>query len=124
MLTRSFVEITLSLERKNLKRFTHIRIHCKFITNLVNDLVIRKWLSKNNSVLRQKLLPRRSKLTVSSLCLGNTVKQNCKPFFFILVLEADKENVIKEAPQMFKKIVESHGIERGIDAMIKLMDGT
>nr|XP_022302283.1 centromere protein P-like [Crassostrea virginica] len=40
------------------------------------------------------------------------------------LLEADKEDVIKEAPQMFQKIVESHGIERGIDAMIKLMDGT
>ena len=81
-------------------------------------------MSKSNSVLRQKLLCRKSKLTVSGLCLGNIVYQNCNPFFFILVLEADKENVIKEAPQMFQKIVESHGIERGIDAMIKLMDGT
>lgn len=39
------------------------------------------------------------------------------------VLEADQENVIKEAPQMFQKMVDSYGIERGIDAMVQLMSG-
>lgn len=39
------------------------------------------------------------------------------------VLEADQENVIKEAPQMFQKMVDLYGIERGIDAMVQLMSG-
>uniref|UniRef100_K1Q1J7 Centromere protein P n=1 Tax=Magallana gigas TaxID=29159 RepID=K1Q1J7_MAGGI len=39
------------------------------------------------------------------------------------LLEADQENVIKEAPQMFQKMVDLYGIERGIDAMVQLMSG-
>lgn len=39
------------------------------------------------------------------------------------MLEADQENVVKEAPQMFQKMVDSYGIERGIDAMVQLMGG-
>lgn len=39
------------------------------------------------------------------------------------LLEADQENLIKEAPQMFQKMVDSYGIERGIDAMVQLMSG-
>ncbi|XP_062616156.1 centromere protein P-like [Saccostrea cucullata] len=40
------------------------------------------------------------------------------------LLEADKDNVMKKAPEVFQKMLDSYGIERALETMIQLVAGT
>ncbi|XP_061187262.1 centromere protein P-like [Saccostrea echinata] len=40
------------------------------------------------------------------------------------LLEADKDNVMKKAPEVFQKMLDSYGIERALETVIQLIRGT